>query len=152
MPQPWSALFQINQNPLMALNLEGVTQAMADRAPAERVNSVTWILRHILEYRIETLAVVQPASSGSSRPEPRTLPEFAAAFDEVQAALARAFDAVEDWTAVKGHPALPAPMPLDQLIGVFLSHEAYHIGQIAIARKLLGLPGAIKEAKKLAHA
>ena len=152
MPQPWSALFQINQNPLMALNLEGITQAMADRAPAEGVNSVTWILRHILAYRIEALTAVQTAPFKPARPEPRTLPELVAAIGEAQTALADAFDAVEDWTAVKSHPALPAPMPLEQIVGVFLSHDAYHAGQLAIARKLLGLPGAIKEARKLTHA
>jgi uncharacterized damage-inducible protein DinB len=152
MSQPWTALFQINQSPLMALNLEGVTQAMADRAPAEGLNSITWILRHILEYRIEALGAVQAASFRPALPEPRTLPELVAALDEVQAALARAFEAVEDWTAVKRHPALPAPMPLEQIVGVFLSHDAYHTGQLAIARRLLGLPGAIREPKKAAHA
>lgn len=152
MPQPWSALFQINQNPLMELNLQDITQAMADRAPAEGVNSVTWLLRHILEYRIEALAAVQAAPFRLARPEPRTLPELTTAIGEVQAALAHAFEAVEDWAAVKSHPALPAPMPLEQIVGVFLAHDAYHIGQLAIARKLLGLPGVIKEPKKLAHA
>ena len=152
MPQPWSALFQINQNPLMELNLQDITQAMADRAPAEGVNSVTWLLRHILEYRIEALAAVQSAPFKPAHSEPVTLTEWVAAIGEVQAALARAFDRVEDWAEVKRHPALPAPMPLEQIVGVFLSHDAYHIGQLAIARKLLGLPGVIKEPKKLAHA
>ena len=152
MPQPWSALFQINQNPLMELNLQDISQAMADRAPARGVNSMTWLLHHILEYRIETLAIVQAAPFKPADQGPRTLTELVAAIGQVQTGLARAFDAVEDWTAVKSHPALPEPMPLEQIIGVFLSHEAYHIGQLAIARKLLGLPGAIKEARKLAHA
>ena len=152
MPQPWSALFKINQSPLMELNLQDITQAMADRAPAEGVNSVTWILRHILAYRIETLAAIQAAPFKPARPEPRTLPELRAALDEVQAALGRAFDVVEDWTVVKSHPALPAPMPLDQIVGVFLVHDAYHAGQLGTARRLLGLPGVIKEPKKLAHA
>jgi uncharacterized damage-inducible protein DinB len=152
MPQPWSALFQINQDPLMALNIDGVTQAMADRAPAEGVNAITWILRHILDYRIETLAAVQAGAFKPSSPEPKTLPELMAAITEVQTALARAFDAVEDWTVVKRHPALPAPMPLDQIVGVFLIHEAYHAGQLGTARRLLGLPGAIKAPEKALHA
>lgn len=151
MPQPWSALFQINQNPLMALNLEGIPQAMADRAPAEGVNSVTWLLRHILAYRIETLAALG-ASFEPEFPEPKAMPELMAAINEIQTALAQAFDAVKDWTVVKSHPALPAPMPLDQIVGAFLVHEAYHAGQFAIARKLLGLPGVLKEPKKVAHA
>ena len=151
MPQPWSALFQINQNPLMALNLEGITQGMADRAPAEGVNSVTWILHHILEYRIETIEALG-ASFKPEHPRPETLAELLAAIHGAQAALARACEGIEDWAVVKHHPALPTPMPLDQIVGAFLVHEAYHAGQLAIARKLLGLPGAIKEPKKLAHA
>ena len=151
MPQPWSALFQLNHTPLMALNLEGVTQAMADRAPAEGVNSVTWLLRHILDYRLETLAALgapfTPSTAG-----PRTVGDLMAAIGETHPALARAFDAVADWSAVGTHPALGAPTPLDQLVGTFLIHDAYHAGQIATARRLLGLPGAIKEPKKPAHA
>lgn len=152
MPQPWSALFQINQNPLMALNLQDLTQAMADRTPAEGVNSVTWLLRHILAYRIETLGVVQPSPAIAATPAPERLPALMAAIGEVQTALACALDAVEDWTEVKRHPALPAPMPLDQVVGIFLLHDAYHVGQLGTARRLLGLPGAIREPEKAVHA
>ncbi|HTL98541.1 MAG TPA: DinB family protein [Holophagaceae bacterium] len=151
MPQPWSALFQINQNPLMTLNLEGVTQAMADRAPADGVNSITWLLRHILAYRLETLAALD-APSTPPLPEPRTLVDLAAAIGGTQPALARAFDAVADWTVVKRHPALPSPMPLDQIVGTFLVHDAYHAGQLGMARRLLGLPGAIKGPAERVHA
>ncbi len=152
MPQPWSALFRINRTPLMELNLQGITQAMADRAPANDVNSVTWLLRHLLAYRLETLGVVQAAPFRPSRQEPRTLPELVAALDEVQAALARAFDAVEDWTVVRNHPVLPAPMPLEAVVGLFLVHDAYHVGQLGMARRLLGLPGAIREPERAAQA
>ena len=152
MPQPWSALFQINRAPMIELNLEGISQTMADRAPAEGINSITWILRHLIFYRRETLRVVRPVPFTSSRPEPRTLPELLAALDELQIALGEAFDAVEDWAAARNHPAMDAPMPLDQIVGTFLSHEAYHIGQIALARRLLGLPGVLKDPAERVHA
>ena len=152
MPQPWSALFQIHRTPMMELNLDGISQAMADRAPAEGINSITWILRHLVFYRRETLRVVTAAPATQPASEPRTLPELLAALDELQAALDQAFDAVEDWAAVRNHPALDAPMPIDQIVGTFLSHEAYHVGQIALARRLLGLPGVLKEPRKLVHA
>ena len=145
MPQPWSALFQIHRAPMMALNLDGISQAMADRAPAEGINSITWILRHLVFYRRETLRVVRPMTTAAPASEPKTLPELLAALEELQYALGEAFDAVEDWTALRSHPALDAPMPLDQIVGTFLSHEAYHVGQIAAARRLLGLPGVLKD-------
>ena len=151
MPQPWSALFQMNQAFLVELNLDGVSQAMAERAPAGNVNSIVWLLGHILAYRLDTLAALG-APLPASRPAPQTLDELRAAIGATQSALASACAAVEDWTAMRSHPSLPAPMPLEQLVGAFLVHEAYHAGQIAIARKLMGLPGTLKEPKELAHA
>ncbi|HEU4952196.1 MAG TPA: DinB family protein [Holophagaceae bacterium] len=151
MPQPWSALFAINRNPVLELNLAGITQAEADRAPAEGLNTVTWLLRHVLDYRHETLGALD-APFTPSVPEPRSLEELISALDETQEALSRALEAVEDWTVLRTHPALGAPTPLEQLVGIFLVHEAYHIGQIATTRRLLGLPGALKERKAPAHA
>lgn len=127
----------------MDLNLQDITQAMADRAPAEGLNSITWLLRHILEYRIETLAAIR-APLTPSLAEPRTLDELVTAHEEVQAALARAFDAVEDWSVMTDHPVLGAAMPLDQVVGLLLVHDAYHVGQLGTARRLLGLPGTVK--------
>ena len=152
MPQPWSALFQIHRAPMMELNLDGISQAMADRAPAEGINSITWILKHLVFYRRETLRMVTAAPAAPSASQPQTLPELLAALDALQAALGEAFEAVEDWAAVRNHPALDAPMPLDQIVGTFLSHEAYHVGQIAAARRLLGLPGVLKDPAELARA
>jgi uncharacterized damage-inducible protein DinB len=149
MPQPWSALFAINRNPVLELNLQGLTQDLADRAPAEGVNTITWLLRHVLAYRQETLAALDAPFPPA---EPHTLEGLLAALDEAQEALSRAFEAVEDWTALRTHPALGAPTPLEQLVGIFLVHEAYHIGQIAFARRLLGLPGVLKERTAPAHA
>lgn len=84
MSQPWTSLFQFNRMPLMEHNLQDITQEMADRAPAEGVNSITWILNHV--------------------------------------------------------------------VGTFFMHEAYHLGQIGTARKLMGLAGALKNPAEKVHA
>jgi len=37
-------------------------------------------------------------------------------------------------------------------VGIYFMEEAYHLGQIGTARKLLGLPGAMKAPEAQAHA
>lgn len=135
----------------MILNLEGVTQAMADRAPAEGLNSITWILRHVLAYRLEALAAVRP-SSAPPLAIPTTLPELRAAMEETRSALGQAFEAVEDWQAARPDPARGLPTTLDEVVGLYLVHDAYHMGQLGTARRLLGLPGMIKSPTELVHA
>jgi len=144
MTQPWTTLFQINRAPLMALNLQGVSQEMADRAPAPGVNSVTWILGHVVETRRWMLKEVFHIPNRSSAQEASGLAGLSVALDEIQAAMAEAFEAVPDWRAPRPHPFLNAPAPLEEIVGTFLQHEAYHAGQLGVARKLLGLEGAIK--------
>lgn len=144
MSQPWTTLFALNRQVLMARNLADITQRQADQAPAPHVNSVTWILTHLLENRGWLLGAVTGSGGRPTAGGPRTLAQLQAAMDESQAALAEAFDAVEDWREPRLHPALQVPTPLEEIVGTFLMEEAYHLGQIGTARKLLGLPGAMK--------
>jgi hypothetical protein len=108
------------------------------------VNSVTWILTHLVENRHWLLATVLRSGGRAQAAGPRTLAQLRAAMDEAQAALAEAFEAVADWNEPRVHPALQISAPLDQIVGSFLMEEAYHLGQLGTARKLLGLPGVMK--------
>jgi uncharacterized damage-inducible protein DinB len=144
MSQPWSTLFSLNRQVLMEKNLADITQSQADRPPAPHVNSVTWILTHLVEDRRWLLATLLRSKEPSTAPVPQTLPQLRAAMDDLQAALGEAFDAVVDWSEPRLHPAMQISVPLDQIVGTFLMEEAYHLGQIGTARKLMGLPGAIK--------
>ena len=151
MSQPWTSLFQFNRMPLMENNLQDITQELADRAPAEGVNSITWILTHVVNTRCWMLGAVLQSSYQPSMAEPKTLAQLMAAIDETQAAMAAAFDAVTDWSAQQNHPVMNTPAPLDMIVGTFFMHEAYHLGQIGTARKLMGLPGALKNPAEKAH-
>jgi uncharacterized damage-inducible protein DinB len=144
MSQLWTDLFQFNRMPLMELNLQGITQELADRRPAEGVNSVAWILDHVVNSRIWMLGAVFKSEYAPSVPQPKTLAELVAAADETQAAMGKAFEAVSDWNDPQVHPVTQATAPLEQIVGTFFMHEAYHLGQLGVARKLLGLPGALK--------
>jgi uncharacterized damage-inducible protein DinB len=144
MSQPWTDLFTINRQVLMERNLAGVTQSQADRAPAPSVNSITWILSHLVDNRRWLLGTALESRYRPTDPEPKGLERLMAAMDEAQAALGEAFDAVPDWNEGRSHPAVQTSMPLGQIVGTFFMEEAYHLGQIGTARKLLGLPGAMK--------
>lgn len=152
MSQPWTTLFTINRQVLMEKNLADVTQGQADGPPAPRVNSITWILTHLVDNRRWLLEAAFSNGRRLASPEPQTLPQLMAAMDETQAALEAAFEAVPDWNEARLHPATQTRMPLEQIVGTFFMEEAYHLGQIGTARKLLGLPGAMKAAQAEAHA
>jgi uncharacterized damage-inducible protein DinB len=144
MAQPWTTLFSLNRQVLMERNLADITQSQADQPPAPHVNSVTWILTHLVENRHWLLATVLRSGERAQAAGPRSLAQLRVAMDEAQAALAEAFDAVADWNEPRVHPALQISAPLDQIVGTFLMEEAYHLGQLGTARKLLGLPGVMK--------
>lgn len=143
MSQPWTALFSINRDFLLEKNLADVPQNQADRPPADDVNSITWNLDHILEYRHELLRDVLKSAYRPKATRPGTLAQFKAAMADTQAALDAAFSSA-DWNEPQFHPGFQATLPLAQIVGLYFMHETYHLGQLGTARKLLGLPGVIK--------
>jgi hypothetical protein len=143
MSQPWTTLFTLNRQVLMEKNLADLTQSQADRSPSAHVNSITWILKHVLDYRHELLREVLQSGYRPAGPEPHTLGQFKAAMADTQAALDEAF-AVADWDKPQFDPAFQASVPLHQSVGTRFMHEAYHLGQLGTARKLLGLRGAVE--------
>lgn len=149
MSQPWTALFMINGQAVMEKNLTDVTQSQADHSPAANVNSIMWVLTHILEARRWLLRVVLNPNGSSKAIEPMTLGQIKEAMNETQEAMAEAFDAVIDWNEQRIHPLFQTPAPLDQIVGTFFMHEAYHLGQLGTARKLLGMPGALQAPQPL---
>ncbi len=138
---PWTFLFGIHRNTLLPKNLEGLSQAQADQVPGEG-NSVTWLLRHLHNTRLMLIALA--GGTPPVLPEPQTLDDFRAAFAATDAALAEAFGRVEDWGRQVMHPIIQAETALDELVGTFFMHEAYHLGQIGSARRHLGLSGVLK--------
>lgn len=152
MSRPWTALFSINRQILMERNLADITQRQADDPPAPRVNSVTWILTHLVDNRRWLLEAAFKSGCRPAAAGPKTLAQLMAEMDETQAALEVAFEAVPNWNEEQLHPATQTRMPLDQIVGIYFMEEAYHLGQIGTARKLLGLPGAMKAPQAQAHA
>lgn len=152
MSQPWTALFTISRQFYMEKNLDGITQDQADNPPAARVNSVTWLLTHLVGNRRLLLRTALKSSYQPTDAAPETLARLRAAMDESQAAMEEAFDAIADWNEPRLHPLAQTSMPLDQIVGTFFMDEAYHLGQVGTARKLLGMPGVLKAPQAQAHA
>ncbi|MGE0813811.1 MAG: DinB family protein [Vicinamibacterales bacterium] len=130
---------------LLSRNLDGVTDALATTAPGAG-NPIAWSLGHVVYWRQAMLKMLGAAPvwaegeasgfQGTSRDLPARVDKpWAAvleAYETSHARLAEALGAVD---------ALPAD--LARGLAQLLCHETYHIGQIALARRVVGLPGAI---------
>ena len=140
-------------------NLEGVSHEESIRRPQPGGNSTNWIVGHIVASRSRVLAALGEANvladesiatyrRGSDGNVEAGLPlnDLIDAFDRSQPILvARLRRLTEAELAAKS--PVPTPAGPDANLGAALSaltfHEAYHIGQLGIARRLIGKTGAI---------
>ncbi len=150
----WRTAFGNNLR-LLELNGAGLTPELAAQRPANGVASAAWIVGHLVSTRRRILKLV-----GGAVPEaPEWEQHYArggpgasahvdwatlvAAFEATDQELKAAFLQVADWDRPTHNPALGTAQPLEQVLVFLFMHECYHLGQIGIIRKLLGLPGAI---------
>lgn len=137
-------LFSMN-HALLTKNLDGVTDALATARPGAG-NPIAWSLGHVVYWRQAVLGMLgahpvwaegeADGFKGTSRDLPATIdkpwPELLDAYRESHSRLLQAIDASD------------AP-PIEVLKGVaqLQCHETYHIGQLALARRVVGLPGVL---------
>jgi uncharacterized damage-inducible protein DinB len=150
----WRTAFGNNLR-LLELNGAGLTPELAARRSANGVASAAWIVGHLVSARRRIVKLV-----GGSLPEDPVWEQHYArggpgasahldwqglveAFRGTDQALKSAFQQVSDWDQPTLNPALGMEQPLEQVLAFLFMHECYHLGQIGIVRKLLGLPGAI---------
>ncbi len=137
-------LFSIN-NSLLTKNLEGVSESVAMTRPGKG-NAIAWSLGHVVYWRQAMLGMLGASPvwadgyaegfKGTSRDLPATIdrpwPELLDAYRESHRLLIEALQKTPE-------PAAETAKGLAQL----QCHETYHIGQIALARRVAGLPGVI---------
>jgi len=137
-------LFSMNDS-LLSKNLDRVTPEIALARPGEG-NPIAWSLGHIVFWRQAMLGMAGATRvwqegaydgfKGMSREAPAGIDcswdEIVSAYQESHARLLAALHAVADLPA-------EAVKSLAQL----QCHETYHIGQVAMARRVAGLPGAV---------
>jgi len=153
---PLHANFQLNTR-LMLNCLDDVTDEMARTRHGPEVNSIAFIALHLHDarhYLAKYLGVVEPdpfqqiteATSGIEDIDIYpSLGEMRTAWMEVSLALEQQFIHLTAKMIDRPSPADAPDFPVEDSsvlggIAFLLLHEAYHLGQMALLRKLHGLP------------
>jgi hypothetical protein len=142
---------------LFERSLAGLTREQGLARLGEEANPPLWIAAHLASSRYglaQLIGLARPRpwgerfTRGSDLGELAALPEA----EEIRSAWTSISEALAPRLAALGDAELDAPsprkLPLDDpsLLGAlaFLTyHEAYHIGQLALVRKALGLGGLV---------
>ena len=150
----WRTAFKTSLG-FLERNLEGLTDEVAAQGPGPGANSPAWLLAHVYGARKGILrlaghpqapdADLDPKAGRGGAGDAPAVPfsELMRRFRATDPLMKEAFLAVADWDRPVKNPGLGLQQPLEQVIAFMYMHESYHLGQIGLARKLLGLPGAV---------
>jgi len=132
---------------------EGITDADAHARNSEDINHIKWVAGHLLNTRMTSIAKVaglQPDDAYSAQfgrgvsldpgADYPPIGEITAKWKETAAAISEGINNIPEEVLAAKSPA-QAPIADDSIRGLLsflLSHEAYHIGQLGILRKLAG--------------
>jgi hypothetical protein len=146
-------------------NLAGVTNQESLRQPQPGGNTMNWIVGHVVRTRNQALgllgekplfddtdfAAYGAGSTGAALP----LDELKRRFDALRPALDAALQRTSPQQLSAGAPFSPTGNP-NETIGTLLAsiafHEAYHLGQTGLSRRLLGKAGALLAPGEAGHA
>ncbi|HJV89436.1 MAG TPA: DinB family protein [Holophagaceae bacterium] len=151
--QLWQTAFKTNLW-VLEHNLPGFTEALIRQRPVEGAACPGWLLGHLVGSRrlvLKLLGRPQPEDPslacygrGSTGAEcGHSLAELVDRLKATTGLLEEALGAVEDWDRPALNPALQKEQPLEQVVAFLFMHDSYHLGQLGLSRKLLGLPGVI---------
>jgi uncharacterized damage-inducible protein DinB len=147
---------------VLAANLEGVDHDLSLVQPTPGGNCLNWILGHLVASYDRILPALggEPVLSPEQKAvyarggEPLDDPGKAVPFEELQRAFEIAHARVIEGLGRLSEERLGEPAPFsptdnpDETLGSLLSviafHQAYHAGQTGLARRLVGLEGAIR--------
>lgn len=137
-------MFSMNHS-LLTKNLGDVTEELALSKPGAG-NAIAWSLGHIVYWRqavITMLGGTPVWAEGEAEGFKGTSREFPATIDGDWPTLVKAYrESHTRLMSVLGEQSDPTPEALEGA-SQLQCHEAYHIGQIALARRVVGLPGAL---------
>lgn len=142
----------------LKMNLEGLTHEESLVRPQPAGNCLNWIVGHILANRAGLLGLLgrdpvwneQDAALYQRGSTPLTDPEIAKNLDEMMALLEASQESILSGLSEISEEALQAPAPsgkegetVETGLAGLVFHEAYHVGETGILRRLLGHEGAI---------
>lgn len=141
-------------------NLEGITDEEALVLPQPGGNSINWIAGHLLTGRqgflkaFDQQPFLSPSSVEAYRRGSKPGEQMPERLSDLREMLVRSHDALvsavgrfDEATLAAKAPFSPTNDPSEtvgSLLGKMVVHESYHAGQIGMARRLVGKPGAIQ--------
>lgn len=147
-------------------NLAGVTNEESVRPPSPGGNTMNWIVGHVVRTRNQALSLLgeKPpfedvelaayGAVGSSGGETLPLDELKRRFDTLGPMLEDALQRTSPKQLSAAAPFSPTGNP-NETVGTLLAsiafHEAYHLGQTGLSRRLLGKPGALLAPGETGH-
>lgn len=147
---------------IFQVNTDGVTHEESLEQPREAGNCLNWIAGHLVTtYNSVLPSLGEDPVWDADRTEsykrgshPLVAPEEAVEFAEIVAAFTTAHDRVIQGLGNLAADRLSEPAPFspgnnpDETLGTLLHliafHQAYHVGQLGLGRRLLGKTGGIK--------
>lgn len=147
---------------IFQVNTDGVTHQESLRQPAESGNCLNWIAGHLVtaynsilpslgEETVWDETRVNPYNRGS---DPPTAAADAAEFGEICQAFDTAHERVMRGLGNLAAERLDEPAPyspgnnpdetLGSLLHLIAFHQAYHVGQLGLGRRLVGRVGGVK--------
>lgn len=147
-------------------NLAGVTNEESLRAPHPGGNTMNWIVGHVVRTRNQALGLLGEtplfddadfSAYGAGHPNATRLPldELKRRFDALGPALDSALKRTTPQQLSTAAPFSPTGNP-HETVGTLLAsiafHEAYHLGQTGLSRRLLGKAGALLAPGEAGHA
>jgi uncharacterized damage-inducible protein DinB len=147
-------------------NLTGVTNEESLRRPQPGGNTMNWIVGHVVRTRNQALGLLgeKPlfddhdfeayGAGGSKAAHTLPLDELKHRFDALGPALGSALARTTPQQLSAAAPFSPTGNS-NETVGTLLAsiafHEAYHLGQTGLSRRLLGKPGALLAPGETGH-
>ena len=156
-----STQFEFNHN-VFKLNTTEIDQELSLRQPPRAGNCINWIGGHLVATRCGLLELLgegpvwnaqqreryrRGAPPITSDDEATPWEEIAASFDTSQGRLRVALNSLtlEQLLSPLAEDKNPFNVEsLAEMIGTLAFHEAYHVGQLGLLRRLVGLDGMIR--------
>ncbi len=141
----FSSMFQF-QGGIYKNALENLTDELAHQRPSDKSNHTNWLLGHILHcrYMLANMIGVEAKNPFDKTYwgaiEDKTYPEINEVtkhFPSISSLLVDKLSSMTD-AELDAKPAPDKPSTAD-IVSFFVYHEAYHLGQIGYARKMIGL-------------
>lgn len=139
-------------------NLAGINNEESLRRPQPNGNTLNWIVGHVVRTRNQAMGLLgeKPlfddsefaayGAGGTEATGALSLDELKRRFDALGPALVRALGKTTAEglsTAAPFSPTGNSNETLGTLLASIAFHEAYHLGQTGLSRRLLGKPGAL---------